>query len=144
MYDRCFELLVASTQPCVCASLSDNPFCVYRRARYCPSTYTSFLFSFPSPAHLSPSLYPVSSHRMPLPFGPNILQCIGYVCHIRCPSNSFVPSSVQLCDSIHPSQHPSSLPPHHPLHVRSFIAQVSAPHSVCFSKCCIVAAPVSE
>ena len=49
IYDRCFELLVASTQPCVCASLCDNPLCVYRRARYCPSIYSSFLFFLPFP-----------------------------------------------------------------------------------------------
>ena len=34
------------------------------------------------------------------------LHFLGYFSHFRCPSNSFIPYPVHLCNTTHPSQHP--------------------------------------
>ena len=40
---------------------------------------------------------------MPIPLQPTFLHFLGYFSHLRCPSNSFIPNSVQLGDSTNPS-----------------------------------------
>ena len=47
-----------------------------------------------------------SSQYMPISLQPTFLHFLGYFSHLRCPSNSFIPNSVQLSDSTHPSEHP--------------------------------------
>ena len=78
------------------------------------------LLSSSSPAHPSPSLFyqqvillfSINSHL-------NLLSCkpyvIGYFCHLRCSSSSFIPYDVKLGDSTHPSQH------RHLLHVQHLL-----------------------
>ena len=44
-----------------------------------------------------------ASKYMPIPLQPTLLHFLGYFSHIRRPSNSFIPNSVQLGDSTHPS-----------------------------------------
>ena len=43
-----------------------------------------------------------SSQNMPIPLQPTFLHFLGYLSHLLCPSNSFIPNSVQLGDSTHP------------------------------------------
>ena len=62
-----------------------------------------------------------SSQYMPIPLQPIFLHFRGYFSHLRCPSNSFIPNSVQLGDSILTS----SFPPH----PTSFIVLSSLPKS---------------
>ena len=65
--------------------------------------------SFPRHLHHHHSLAHIfffSSQYMPIPLKPTFMHFHGYFSHPCCPSNSFIPNSVQLGDSTHPSQHP--------------------------------------
>ena len=44
-----------------------------------------------------------SSQYTPISLQPTFLHFLRYFSHLRCPSNSFIPNSVQLGDSTHPS-----------------------------------------
>ena len=62
--------------------------------------------SFPRHLHRHHSLayvFVFSSQYVPIPLQPTFLYFLGYFSHLRCPSNSFIPNSVQLGDSTHPS-----------------------------------------
>ena len=62
--------------------------------------------SFPRHLHRHHSLdyvFFLSSQYMPIPLQPTFLYFLGYFSHLRCPSNSFIPNSVQLGHSTHPS-----------------------------------------
>ena len=66
--------------------------------------------SFPRHLHRHHSLayvFVFSSQYVPILLQPTFLYFLGYFSHLRCPSNSFIPNSVQLGDSTHPSpKHP--------------------------------------
>ena len=57
--------------------------------------------------HPPPLLSSFPSHYMPVLLRLVFLHFLGFFPHCRCLSNSFVPYSVPLCDSTHPSQHPN-------------------------------------
>ena len=62
--------------------------------------------SFPRHLHPHHSLayvFVFSFQNMPIPRHPTLLHFLGYFSHFRRPSNSFIPNSVQLGDSTHPS-----------------------------------------
>ena len=61
------------------------------------------------------------------PLQPTFLDFLGYFSHLRCPSNSFIPYSVQLGESTHPSQHP------HFLHIQLLLVRFL--HCPCFERC---------
>ena len=74
----------------------------------CYPTTSASVFS------LSPSLS--CPHNLlnitPIPLQPTFLHYLGYIPHPRCPSSSFIPKSVHLGDSTHPSSfrpHPTCL-----------------------------------
>ena len=91
--------------------------------------------SFPRHLHRHHSLayvFVFSSQYMPIPLQPTFLHFLGYFSHLRCPSNSFIPNSVQLGDSTHESILTSSFPPH-PTSSQDcafFTPQVSAPYII--------------
>ena len=62
--------------------------------------------SFPRhlhPHHSLPYVFVFSSRNMPIPLQPTLLHFLGYFSHFCRPSNSFIPNSVHLGDSTHPS-----------------------------------------
>ena len=53
--------------------------------------------------HCLAYVFVFSSQYVPIPLQPTFLYFLGYFSHLRCPANSFIPNSVQLGDSTHPS-----------------------------------------
>ena len=60
------------------------------------------LFLFPV-ISIAITLLPTYSSSLLNTLQPTFLHFLGYFSHLRCPSNSFIPNSVQLGDSTHPS-----------------------------------------
>ena len=90
-----------------CASSSDNPPLrqVVPDAIQPPPLWSSSP-SFPRhlhPHHSLPYVFVFSSRNMPIPLQPTLLHFVGYFSHFCRPSNSFIPNSVHLGDSTHPS-----------------------------------------
>ena len=69
----------------------------------CDTTHTS------RHPHSFTRIFLLSSLPITCPYHFDPLSCnfLDYFSHLRCPSNSFIPYSVQLCDSTHTSQHPN-------------------------------------
>ena len=80
--------------------------------------------SFPRHLHRHHSLayvFVFSSEYVPIPLQPTFLYFLGYFSYLRCPSNYFIPNSVQLDSSILTSSFP--------LHPTSSLVLCSLPKS---------------
>ena len=88
-----------------CASSPDNSLRHVVPDVFQPPQLRSSSPSFPRHLHHHHSLayvFFLSSQYIPIPLQPTFLHFLGCFSHLRCPSNSFIPDSVQLGYSTHP------------------------------------------
>ena len=125
-----------------CASSPDNSLRQVVPGVVQPPPLRSSSLSFPRHLrhhHSLPYVFVFYSQYMPIPLQSTFLHFLGYFSHLRRPSNSFIPNSVQLGDSTHPPRHVSSFP-----HPTSSLVLSSLPIAGLTSYNCLVIFPLDS